>query len=68
MPYPNTLIFVDLMSDDADAAGAFYAEVLGWEDDPRLDGNYHRMVPGQNFLHQDGTPSQIGNLHGYGYW
>ena len=63
MAYPNTLIFVDLMSDDADAAGAFYAEVLGWEDDPRLDGNYHRMVPGQNFLKGDGTQSSIGNLH-----
>jgi len=31
MPYPNTLIFVDLMSDDPDAAGAFYADVLGWD-------------------------------------
>ena len=63
MPYPNTLIFVDLMSDDPDAAGAFYADVLGWEDDPRLDGNYHRMVPGQNFRLQDGSQSEIGNLH-----
>ncbi len=63
MPYPNTLIFVDLMSDDPDAAGAFYADVFGWEDDPRLDGSYHRMVPGQNFLKSDGTPSSIGNLH-----
>ena len=63
MGYPNTLIFVDLMSDDPDAAGKFYAEVFGWEDDPRLDGNYHRMVPGQNFLNPDGSQSEIGNLH-----
>lgn len=63
MPYPNTLIFVDLVSDDPDAAGAFYADVLGWEDDSRLDGNYHRMVPGQNFRLQDGSPSEVGNLH-----
>jgi len=61
--YPNTLIFVDLMSDDPDAAGTFYAEVFGWEDDPRLGGNYHRMVPGQNFLNPDGSQSEIGNLH-----
>ncbi len=63
MPYPNTLIFVDLMSDDPDVAGKFYAEVLGWEDDPRLGGNYHRMVPGQNFRRKDGSQSEIGNLH-----
>ena len=63
MAYPNTLIFVDLMSDDPDAAGKFYADVFGWEDDPRLDGNYHRMVPGQNFLNPDGSQSEIGNLH-----
>ena len=63
MSYPNTLIFVDLASDDPDAAGAFYAEVLGWEDDPRLDGNFHRMVPGQNFKNPNGEQSEIGNLH-----
>lgn len=63
MAYPNTLIFVDLPSDDTDAAGKFYAEVFGWEDDPRLDGEYHRMVPGQKFLNPDGSQSEIGNLH-----
>ena len=63
MAYPNTLIFVDLASDDPDAAGEFYAEVLGWEDDPRLDGQFHRMVPGQNFRNPDGSQSEIGNLH-----
>lgn len=63
MAYPNTLIFVDLPADDPGAAGKFYAEVFGWEDDPRLDGLYHRMVPGQNFLNPDGSQSEIGNLH-----
>ena len=63
MSYPNTLIFVDLASDDPNAAGEFYAKVFGWEDDPRLDGEYHRMVPGQNFLNPDGSQSDIGNLH-----
>ena len=63
MAFPNTLIFVDLPTTDPDAAGKFYAEVFGWEDDPRLDGLYHRMVPGQNFNNPDGSQSEIGNLH-----
>jgi len=63
MTYPNTLIFVDLASDDPKAAGQFYAKVFGWQDDPRLAGVFHRMVPGQHFLKPDGTPSEIGNLH-----
>ena len=63
MSYPNTLIFVDLASDDPVAAGKFYAEVFGWEDDPRPAGVFHRMVPGQNFLNSDGSQSEIGNLH-----
>ncbi len=63
MTYPNTLIFVDLASDDTDAAGKFYAEVFGWEDDRRLDGEFHRLVPGKNFLNPDGSESEIGNLH-----
>ena len=63
MAYPNTLIFVDLSADDPNAAGKFYSEVFGWEDDPRLDGLFHRMVPGQNFLNPDGSQSEIGNLH-----
>jgi catechol 2,3-dioxygenase-like lactoylglutathione lyase family enzyme len=60
---PNTLIFVDLASDDPNAAGRFYAEVFGWEDDARMGGSYHRMVPGGNFPRPDGTDSEIGNLH-----
>ena len=63
MKYPNTLIFVDFPADDPNAAGHFYAEVFGWEDDPRLDGRFHRMVPGQNYLNPDGKQSEIGNLH-----
>jgi predicted enzyme related to lactoylglutathione lyase len=63
MSYPNTLIFVDLAADDPAAAGKFYAEVFGWRDDPRPHGVFHRMVPGENFLNKNGTPSEIGNLH-----
>ncbi|MGI4879513.1 MAG: VOC family protein [Janthinobacterium lividum] len=63
MATPNTLIFVDLASDDPAAAGRFYAEVFGWEDDARPHGIYHRLVPGGNFINQDGSESQIGNLH-----
>jgi predicted enzyme related to lactoylglutathione lyase len=63
MTLPNTLIFVDLAADDPAAAGAFYAEVFGWQNDARPDGVYHRMVPGGNFRHKDGSESAIGNLH-----
>jgi predicted enzyme related to lactoylglutathione lyase len=63
MTNPNTLIFVDLASDDPASAGRFYAEVFGWQNDPRPEGVYHRMVPGGNFRHKDGSESAIGNLH-----
>jgi predicted enzyme related to lactoylglutathione lyase len=63
MTQPNTLIFVDLASDDPAAAGRFYSEVFGWRDDQRPLGLYHRMVPGGNFLKSDGSESEIGNLH-----
>ena len=63
MTTPNTLIFVDLASDDPAAAGRFYAEVFGWRDDERPLGVFHRMVPGGNFLNPDGSESEIGNLH-----
>lgn len=63
MTYPNTLIFVDLASDDPAAAGEFYSKVFGWEDDPRPKGIYHRMVPGQNFIGPDGNQTETGNLH-----
>ncbi len=55
MAGPNTLIFVDLTSDDPDAAARFYCEVMGWEDDPRgQSGLFHRLIPGGFFL---GVPS-----------
>src|SRR6202020_874063 len=63
MTQPNTLIFVDLASDDPAAAGKFYAEVFGWRDDERPRGVFHRMVPGGNFPNPDGSDSEIGNLH-----
>jgi predicted enzyme related to lactoylglutathione lyase len=63
MVQPNTLIFVDLASDDPAAAGRFYSEVFGWQNDARPEGVFHRMVPGGNFLNKDGSESQIGNLH-----
>ncbi len=63
MAQPNTLIFVDLCSDDPRAAGRFYSEVFGWQDDPRPAGLYHRMVPGGFFPRGDGSDSEIGNLH-----
>ncbi|MGA2398841.1 MAG: VOC family protein [Steroidobacteraceae bacterium] len=63
MAYPNTLIFVDLASDDPEAAGEFYAKVFGWKHEPRVPGIFHRLVPGEKFLNPDGSPSEIGNLH-----
>lgn len=63
MSKPNTLIFVDMPSDDPAAAGRFYAEVFGWRNDERPAGIYHRMVPGGNFMNADGSESAIGNLH-----
>lgn len=63
MTYPNTLIFVDLPSDDPEASGKFYAEVFGWEVEGRPTGVFHRAVPGGHFLLDDGTPSPVGNLH-----
>jgi hypothetical protein len=62
-PVTNTLIFVDLASEDPSAAGKFYAEVFGWQNDARPEGEYHRMVPGGFFKKSDGTDSEIGNLH-----
>jgi predicted enzyme related to lactoylglutathione lyase len=63
MTTPNTLIFVDMPSNDPAAAGKFYAEVFGWRNDARPEGVYHRMVPGGNFINSDGSESAIGNLH-----
>lgn len=63
MSYPNTLIFVDFPSTDPEASAEFYAAVFGWEVEPRPAGVFHRIVPGQNFQHDDGSQSEIGNLH-----
>jgi predicted enzyme related to lactoylglutathione lyase len=63
MNKPNTLIFVDMPSDDPAAAARFYAEVFGWRNDEKPAGIYHRMVPGGNFKNSDGSDSAIGNLH-----
>lgn len=63
MSTPNTLIFVDLASDDPRAAAKFYAEVFGWTDDRRAAGLFHRMAPGGCFPNKDGTDSEVGNLH-----
>jgi predicted enzyme related to lactoylglutathione lyase len=61
--FPNTLIFVDFPSTDPAASAEFYAAVFGWEVEPRPDDSFHRIVPGQNFLLDDGTPGPTGNLH-----
>lgn len=63
MPGPNTLIFVDMPSDDPAEAARFYEEVMGWADDPRSTGTFHRMVPGGFFPGKDGSDSEVGNLH-----
>lgn len=63
VPYPNTLIFVDLPTPDPAATARFYAEVLGWEVEGRPEGVFHRIVPGDEFLLDDGSRSGVGNLH-----
>ena len=63
MGYPNTLIFVDFPSTDPVASAEFYAAVFGWEVEPRPEGVFHRIVPGQHFLLDDGTQGPTGNLH-----
>ena len=63
MTAPNTLIFVDFPSPDPAASGAFYAEVFGWEVEPRPADVFYRIVPGGQFPLDDGSPSPIGNLH-----
>jgi len=63
MAYPNTLIFVDLPSDDPAASARFYAAVFGWDVEGRPEGVFHRCVPGQNFKVDDGSQGPTGNLH-----
>jgi predicted enzyme related to lactoylglutathione lyase len=61
--YPNTLILVDIPTPDPAATGKFYAEVFGWTNEGRPDGVFHRLVPGDEFQLDDGSPSGVGNLH-----
>ena len=63
MQQPNSLIFVDLASDDPARAGDFYAKVLGWTHDPRYAGLWHRMVPGGKFSNKDGSTSEVSHLN-----
>jgi predicted enzyme related to lactoylglutathione lyase len=63
MASPNTLIFVDLPSDDPAAMADFYEKVFGWTVEGRPTGVFHRAVPGGFFKLDDGTDSPIGNLH-----
>jgi predicted enzyme related to lactoylglutathione lyase len=63
MTYPNTFIFVDFPSTDPEAQAAFYNEVFGWKVEGRPSGVFHRAVPGEEFLLDDGTASGVGNLH-----
>ena len=62
MAYPNTLIFFDFASDDPVASAEFYEAVFGWEIEPRPAGEFHRIVPGQNFMVDD-EQGPTGNLH-----
>lgn len=62
MTYPNTLIFVDFPSTDPAGAAEFYAAVFGWEVEPRPAEVFYRIVPGEHFLLDDGTPGPP-NLH-----
>lgn len=61
--YPNTLIFVDLPSDNPQSSAEFYSEVFGWEVEGRPTNVFHRAMPGDKFKNPDGTLSEIGNLH-----
>jgi len=63
MAQPNTLIFVDIPSDDTVACAAFYRDVFGWEVEGRPTGVFHRAVPGGYFPLDDGSDSPVGNLH-----
>ena len=62
-PYPNTLIFVDLPTDEPERAEEFYHEVFGWKINARPAGSFYQVVPGQNFKLPDGTQGPTGNLH-----
>ena len=61
---PNTLIFVDLPSDDPAACAAWYGKVFNWFVEGRPEGVFHRAVPGGYFPMPDGSgDSPVSNLH-----
>ncbi|MFE5857851.1 VOC family protein [Streptomyces sp. NPDC056500] len=43
----NTLIFVDLPTPDVEASTEFYRELFGWTINPRPQGVFHQVVPGE---------------------
>ena len=43
----NTLVFVDLPVDDTVAAQKFYETLFGWTINPRPEGEFHQIVPGE---------------------
>lgn len=63
MATPNALVFVDFPSDDIEASAKFYEEVFGWEVESRVPDLFCRIVPGGYFTNQDGSDSEINNLH-----
>lgn len=63
MAQPNKLVFVDFPTDDVNAAREFYAEVFNWEVEDRIPDTFARIVPGGFFGNEDGSDSEIGNLH-----
>ena len=63
MGQPNKLVFVDFPATDVNAARTFYAEVFNWEVEDRIADTFARIVPGGFFSNEDGTDSEIGNLH-----
>jgi predicted enzyme related to lactoylglutathione lyase len=42
----NKLIFVDMPSTDPVAMQRFYEELFGWQINPRPEGEFHQIVPG----------------------
>ncbi|MEU0938926.1 MULTISPECIES: VOC family protein [unclassified Embleya] len=43
----NTLVFVDMPTPDIDATTEFYRELFGWTINPRPQGVFHQIVPGE---------------------
>jgi len=42
----NKLIFVDMPSSDPAATQRFYEQLFGWQINPRPEGEFHQIVPG----------------------